>query len=189
MFKVLLWLHCNYVVNILRLIVWLKINRSGRHCNSNTADSNLSSDSGFVCVHVLQDLSSGQRKSGKFSRRESSCCSEGNTLGRCSSSHSAQDSSSSSAVASRKDNEWKSMQFSEALVHLKPQWRFSPCICCNSGGYKSFGSYPKISHFYYLFLRKNLVWVGFKCLSINFSFRGKTWNFSWTTSKLTSGFI
>ncbi|XP_014523150.1 transcription factor bHLH121 [Vigna radiata var. radiata] len=52
-----------------------------------------------------QDLSSGQRKSGKFSRRESSCCSEGNTLGRCSSSHSAQDSSSSSAVASRKDNE------------------------------------------------------------------------------------
>ncbi|WVZ04513.1 hypothetical protein V8G54_025319 [Vigna mungo] len=51
------------------------------------------------------DLSSGQRKSGKLSRRESSCCSEGNTLGRCSSSHSAQDSSSSSAVASRKDNE------------------------------------------------------------------------------------
>jgi len=104
-----------------------------------------------LCGYVLQDLSSGQRKSGKLSRRESSC-SGGSSLGRCS-SQSAQDSSSSSTVASRKDNEWESTQFSEALVPLKPLWRFS-CICCNSGGYKSFGSYPKISHFCYLFLPK-----------------------------------
>ncbi|KAL5175787.1 Transcription factor bHLH121 [Glycine soja] len=51
-----------------------------------------------------QDLSSRQRKSSKLSRRESSCT-EGSSLGRCSSSRSVQDSSSSSVVASRKDNE------------------------------------------------------------------------------------
>ncbi|KAL2971584.1 hypothetical protein AAZX31_15G203200 [Glycine max] len=50
-----------------------------------------------------QDLSSGQRKSSKLSRRESSCT-EWSSLGRCSSC-SVQDSSSSSVVASRKDNE------------------------------------------------------------------------------------
>ncbi|KAG4947083.1 hypothetical protein JHK87_043090 [Glycine soja] len=61
------------------------------------------SDSSCVCVSGLQDLSSGQRKSSKLSRRESSCT-EWSSLGRCSSC-SVQDSSSSSVVASRKDNE------------------------------------------------------------------------------------
>ncbi|XP_027355112.1 transcription factor bHLH121-like [Abrus precatorius] len=50
------------------------------------------------------DLSSRQRKSSKLSRKESSCTEE-SSLGRCSSSRSVQDSSSSSVVASRKGNE------------------------------------------------------------------------------------
>ncbi|XP_061341645.1 transcription factor bHLH121 isoform X2 [Gastrolobium bilobum] len=51
-----------------------------------------------------QDLSSGQRKSSKLSRKES-ICTEGSSFGRCSSSQSVQDSSSSSVAASRKPNE------------------------------------------------------------------------------------
>ncbi|XP_019412698.1 PREDICTED: transcription factor bHLH121-like isoform X2 [Lupinus angustifolius] len=48
--------------------------------------------------------SADQRKSSKVSRKENSCT-EGSSLGRCSSSHSIQDSSSSSIVGSRKSNE------------------------------------------------------------------------------------
>ncbi|KAF1884881.1 hypothetical protein Lal_00028769 [Lupinus albus] len=51
-----------------------------------------------------QDLSSGQRKSSKSSRKENSCT-KGSSLGRSSSSRSVQDSSSSSVVGSRKANE------------------------------------------------------------------------------------
>ncbi|KAK7258091.1 hypothetical protein RIF29_32534 [Crotalaria pallida] len=49
-----------------------------------------------------QDLSSGQRKS---SKRKENSCTEVSSLGRCSSSHSVQDSSSSSVAGSRKANE------------------------------------------------------------------------------------
>ncbi|KAE9616419.1 putative transcription factor bHLH family [Lupinus albus] len=51
-----------------------------------------------------QHLSSGQRKSSKSSRKENSCA-EGSSLGRSTSSHSIQDSSSSSVAGSRKANE------------------------------------------------------------------------------------
>ncbi|MED6165289.1 hypothetical protein PIB30_098178 [Stylosanthes scabra] len=51
-----------------------------------------------------QDLSSGKRKCSK-SLRKGSSCTEGGSLGRCVSSHSVQDSSSSSVDGSRKDNE------------------------------------------------------------------------------------
>ncbi|OIW08823.1 hypothetical protein TanjilG_16404 [Lupinus angustifolius] len=51
-----------------------------------------------------QDLASGQRKSNKSARKENSSV-EGSSLGRCSSSHSIQDSSSSSVAGSRKANE------------------------------------------------------------------------------------
>ncbi|KAK4258515.1 hypothetical protein QN277_004957 [Acacia crassicarpa] len=48
-----------------------------------------------------QELSSRHRKSSRLSMKESSCT-EGSSSGRCSSSHSVQDSSSSSVVGSRK---------------------------------------------------------------------------------------
>ncbi|CAL0329339.1 unnamed protein product [Lupinus luteus] len=51
-----------------------------------------------------QDLSPEQRKSSEVSRKENSCT-EGSSLGKCSSSHSVQASSSSSIVGSRKSDE------------------------------------------------------------------------------------
>lgn len=51
-----------------------------------------------------QDLTSAQKKSSKSSRKETSFT-EGSSLGKCSSSHSVQDSSSSSVVGSRKASE------------------------------------------------------------------------------------
>jgi hypothetical protein len=57
-----------------------------------------------VCCLTLQDLSSAQKKSSKSSRKENSFT-EGSSLGKCSSSHSVQDSSSSSVVGGRKSTE------------------------------------------------------------------------------------
>ncbi|XP_057456715.1 transcription factor bHLH121 [Lotus japonicus] len=51
-----------------------------------------------------QVLSSGERKSSKLPRKDSSFT-DGSSFGRCSSSHSVQDSSSSSVVGSKKSNE------------------------------------------------------------------------------------
>ncbi|XP_058730265.1 transcription factor bHLH121 [Vicia villosa] len=77
--------------------------RAERHADSNDVATDLELKTPGSSAD--QDLSSAQKKSSKSPSRKENSYTDGSSLGKCSSSHSVQDSSSSSVVGSRKASE------------------------------------------------------------------------------------